>query len=110
MATGGCSSSHRRQIADPTISSIPPRTSPQSPPEVKGSTFATVPRVICASCGHRNTEGGAFCASCGARLSGASGDEVTATIAPVVTPADPEDDDIALAAADLEAGAAVLVV
>jgi pSer/pThr/pTyr-binding forkhead associated (FHA) protein len=66
--------------------------------------------VICASCGHRNTEGGAFCASCGARLSGASGDEVTAAIAPIATPPDTDDDDIGLAIADLEAGAAVLVV
>ena len=66
--------------------------------------------MVCASCGHRNTEGGAFCASCGARLSGVSGDEVTETIAPVATPADGDDDDIGLAATDLEAGAAVLVV
>jgi pSer/pThr/pTyr-binding forkhead associated (FHA) protein len=66
--------------------------------------------VVCASCGHRNTEGGAFCASCGARLSGASGDEVTATIAPVATAAESDDDEIGLATGDLEAGAAVLVV
>ena len=69
--------------------------------------------MVCASCGHRNTEGGAFCASCGARLSAAPNDEATATITSVVsvvTAGDADDDDVGLAASDLEAGAAVLVV
>jgi pSer/pThr/pTyr-binding forkhead associated (FHA) protein len=67
--------------------------------------------VVCPHCGHRNPEGGAFCASCGGKLSEARTDETTATIiAPVTPTAEPEDEDIALAASDLEAGSAVLVV
>jgi pSer/pThr/pTyr-binding forkhead associated (FHA) protein len=67
--------------------------------------------VVCPHCGHRNPEGGAFCASCGGRLSPARADETTATIIPPVQPpADTDDDDIALAVNDLEAGSAVLVV
>jgi pSer/pThr/pTyr-binding forkhead associated (FHA) protein len=68
--------------------------------------------VVCPHCGHRNPEGGAFCASCGGKLSASRPDETTATIiAPVTPPAvESDDDDIALAAGDLEAGSAVLVV
>jgi pSer/pThr/pTyr-binding forkhead associated (FHA) protein len=66
--------------------------------------------VVCPHCGHRNPEGGAFCASCGGRLSPARADETTATIIPPVASAEPDEDDIALAVSDLEAGAAVLVV
>lgn len=67
--------------------------------------------MVCPHCGHRNPEGGAFCASCGGRLSETRADETTATIIPPVAPsADTEDDEIALAANDLEAGSAVLVV
>ena len=65
--------------------------------------------MVCPHCGHRNPDGGAFCASCGGRLGAARPDETTATI--VVTPgSEPEEDEVALAASDLEAGAAVLVV
>ena len=68
--------------------------------------------MVCPHCGHRNPEGGAFCASCGGRLTPARPDETTATIIPPVQPTvtDSDDEDIALAVNDLEAGAAVLVV
>ena len=65
--------------------------------------------MVCTHCGHRNTDGGAFCASCGGRLSDVPADEATATITPV-TGVDPDEDEIALAAGDLASGDAVLVV
>jgi pSer/pThr/pTyr-binding forkhead associated (FHA) protein len=63
--------------------------------------------VVCPHCGHRNTEGGAFCASCGGRLADGTG-EVTAVVSAVGSEA--EDDDAALAASELPSGGAVLVV
>ena len=68
--------------------------------------------MVCPHCGHRNPEGGAFCASCGGKLTEARTDETTATIIAPVTSAgtEPEEEEIALAAGDLEAGSAVLVV
>ncbi len=67
--------------------------------------------MVCPHCGHRNPEGGAFCASCGGRLSPARADETTATNVIVVSAAgESDEDDIALAANDLASGAAVLVV
>ncbi len=66
--------------------------------------------MVCTHCGHRNTDSGAFCASCGGRLSDTPGDQATASVAVVNAAGDPEDDEIAVAADDLAAGAAVLVV
>ncbi len=66
--------------------------------------------MVCRHCGHRNTDSGAFCASCGGRLHDGSGDQATASVAVVGAAADPDDDDIALASGDLASGAAVLVV
>jgi pSer/pThr/pTyr-binding forkhead associated (FHA) protein len=66
--------------------------------------------VVCPHCGHRNPEGGAFCTSCGGKLTEARTDETTATIIAPVSVVDSEDEEIALAASDLEAGSAVLVV
>ena len=66
--------------------------------------------MVCTHCGHRNTDSGAFCASCGGRLTDATGDQATASISAVVPVVEPEDDEISLAAGDLVAGAAVLVV
>jgi pSer/pThr/pTyr-binding forkhead associated (FHA) protein len=66
--------------------------------------------VVCTHCGHRNTDSGAFCASCGGRLTDVPSDQATASITAVGAAVEPEDDDVALAAGDLAAGAAVLVV
>jgi pSer/pThr/pTyr-binding forkhead associated (FHA) protein len=64
--------------------------------------------VVCPHCGHRNTEGGAFCASCGGRLAEGTG-EVTAVVSAVGS-AETEEDEFGLGTSDIPAGAAVLVV
>jgi pSer/pThr/pTyr-binding forkhead associated (FHA) protein len=66
--------------------------------------------VVCTHCGHRNTDSGAFCASCGGRLTDVPGDQATASITAVTAAIEAEDDEISLAAGDLASGAAVLVV
>jgi pSer/pThr/pTyr-binding forkhead associated (FHA) protein len=66
--------------------------------------------VVCSHCGHRNTDSGAFCASCGGRLTEETGDQATATISVVNPTGETNLDEIALAAGDLTVGAAVLVV
>ena len=66
--------------------------------------------MVCTHCGHRNTDGGAFCASCGGRLTDAHGGESTASITAVNPVVEADDDDVSLVAGDLTPGDAVLVV
>lgn len=65
--------------------------------------------MYCTNCGHRNTEGSNFCASCGVALTDGGGSDTTITFAAGDFETELEED-IHIAPEELEGGRGVLIV
>jgi hypothetical protein len=68
-----------------------------------------VDEVFCNNCGHRNPSGSNFCSSCGAVLESDPDEPTTITFFPTA-PADPVDEEVAVALDEVGEDAGVLVV
>jgi pSer/pThr/pTyr-binding forkhead associated (FHA) protein len=68
-----------------------------------------VAEVFCNNCGHRNPLGSNFCSSCGSVLESVSPENTTITFHPV-SPADPVEEEVALAIDEMPADVGMLVV
>ncbi|HEY3941006.1 MAG TPA: FHA domain-containing protein [Acidimicrobiales bacterium] len=77
--------------------------------EIEPIGAATVERVFCHNCGHRNPEGVNFCSSCGAPLA-VGGPDATVTLQALDDHGETGDEETAVPLAELPLGAGVLVV
>ncbi len=83
---------------------------PEGSDRVAGAGAATVGRVFCHQCGHRNPAGVKFCSACGAALTVSAPETTTVSVQPVDDLSDAVEDESSVGLLELPRTAPMLVV